>query len=86
MVPEPDGNRLMSENQPLKSRKIFAFCLLVLSVYGFVSLVSHLKTPDNIAIQALWVIGLGGLSLIGVQGTIDSIARWRAGDPPKEKS
>lgn len=64
----------------LKSRKIVSFVVMVLSVLALVYVSTKIGAPDNVSIQALWVIGAGGLFTIGGQSLVDSVAHWRDAD------
>jgi hypothetical protein len=65
------------EKQSLKSRKIVSFIIVLLGVIALVYVTTKIHTPENVAIQALWVIGAGGLFTIGGQSLVDSVAKWR---------
>lgn len=66
----------MNDNHTLRSRKILSFVLLVFGTLATVATTTALHTPENISIQALWVIGIAGLFTIGGQSLVDSVAKF----------
>jgi hypothetical protein len=59
------------------SRKIKAFLWMVSSIIALVWVATTIHAPENVVIQALWVIAAGGLFTIGGQSLVDSIGKWR---------
>lgn len=60
-------------------RKLKGFLWLVLSVLLLVYVTTKIKAPENVSIQALWVIGAGGLFCIGGQALVDTVMRSKWG-------
>lgn len=85
-TPSESAARTNGTPQSLKSRKILGFILLVLAVLALVAVVTHLHTPEAIAINALYMIGFGGMFTIGGQALVDAILRskWGAPSVPSE--
>lgn len=57
-------------------RKTKSFIWMVVSVLLCVVVTTLISAPNSVAIQALWIIGFGGLFTIGGQSLIDSIEKW----------
>lgn len=60
-------------------RKMKAFLWLSLSVTTCAATLAKIGAPENVIINALWIIGFGGIFCIGGQTLIDSIAKWSEG-------
>ena len=58
------------------SRKIKSFLWLVVAISFFTAITTKMGTPDQIAVQGLYMIGAGGLFTIGGQSLVDSIQHW----------
>lgn len=72
---------------PTPGRKIKSFLWLVFSVTAYTWVTTNIHTPDQIAMQGLWVIGGGGLFVIGGQALVDAFAKkWAAPTPIEEVS
>lgn len=70
----------MSTNEVCtSSKKVRSFVVMSISVIVCVIATTFAHTPDNVAAQALWIIGFGGLFAIGGQSLIDSIEKWSTG-------
>jgi hypothetical protein len=63
--------------ESFKSRKIFAFGCVFAAVSALVGIATYLGTPENVTINALWIVGFCGLFTIGGQSLVDSIAKWK---------
>lgn len=65
---------------PLRSRKITSFVLLVLAILAILYVGSRIGAPENVTIQAMWIVGMGGYVVIGGQSLVDAIlkSRWGA--------
>lgn len=61
------------------SKKVRSFVVMAISIIVCVLATTMAHTPDNVATQALWIIGFGGLFAIGGQSLIDSIEKWSTG-------
>lgn len=57
-------------------RKVKSFLWLVVSVLICVYTTTKINAPNDVAIQALWIIGMAGLFTIGGQSLVDSIEKW----------
>lgn len=57
-------------------RKVKSFLWLVVSVLICVYTTTAISAPNDVAIQALWIIGMGGLFTIGGQSLVDSVEKW----------
>lgn len=58
------------------SKKVKSFIVMALSIISCVTATTLVHTPDQVAMNALWIIGFGGLFAIGGQSLIDSIEKW----------
>lgn len=58
-----------------QSRKIKSFLWMVVSVLALVALATKIGTPENVTIQALWVVAAGGLFTIGGQALVDALGK-----------
>jgi hypothetical protein len=73
----------------MRSRKILAFVVVVLGVLALVTVTTKLGTPNEVATNALWIVGFSGFFTIGGQSLVDAISksRWSANghaEKPKE--
>lgn len=62
-----------------QSKKVRSFLFMAVSVIVCVVATTMVHTPDQVAMNALWIIGFGGLFAIGGQSLIDSIEKWSTG-------
>lgn len=68
---------MAAPQKSLRSRKVLGFCAMAVAVILVIAVSTKLGTPDPVSTQALWVIGMGGLFLIGGQALVDSVTNWR---------
>jgi len=72
------------------SKKVKAFIVMAMAVIIAVVAFTLVNAPPNVAMNALWIIGFGGLATIGGQSLIDSIEKWsvihtnKPADPPAQ--
>lgn len=60
-------------------RKLKTFLWMVIAVIAVMGIATKIHTPDAIAIQALWIVGGGGLFVIGGQTLIDTVGKAATG-------
>lgn len=62
-----------------------SFLVVVIGVLALVAVMTKMKTPDDIAIQALWVVGACGIFTVGGQSLVDAVTRWKGVAVPETK-
>lgn len=82
----PPINGTGDGGQSFKSRKIFGFVLMVISIIGLVAVTTKMGTPVEIANTALYMIGAGGLFSIGGQAAVDVVLRSKYAAPAPGES
>jgi hypothetical protein len=76
----------MSVAESLKSRKIVSFVVVVMGVLALVAVTTKMHTPENVSVQALWVVGACGFFTIGGQALVDAVSKWKIpGVTPSEQ-
>lgn len=74
---------------PTPGRKIKSFLWLVAAISFFTWLTTKIQTPEQIAVQGLYMIGAGGLFAIGGQALVDAFGKYtdsKRGLPREEVS
>lgn len=70
---------------PTPGRTIKSFLWLVVGVTFFTMVTTYMHTPEAIAINGLYMIGLGGLFAIGGQQLVNAYSKKWGSPAPREE-